>query len=92
MFVMASAIGVSIIAFQLVMGTRIPTPPALKAPVLSAAYALPSPSARIDGQLLLGGALFGAGWGLTGMCPGPAIVAAVSPAAGTQVCVRVRVF
>ncbi len=42
MFVMASAIGVSIIAFQLVMGTRIPTPPALKAPVLSASFALPS--------------------------------------------------
>lgn len=32
----------------------------------------------IDPRLLLGGVLFGVGWGLTGMCPGPAIVAAVA--------------
>lgn len=30
----------------------------------------------IDARLLLGGALFGAGWGLAGYCPGPALVAA----------------
>lgn len=30
---------------------------------------------RIDGKLLLGAVLFGAGWGLAGFCPGPAIVA-----------------
>ena len=29
---------------------------------------------RIDAELLAGAALFGAGWGLTGICPGPAIV------------------
>jgi uncharacterized protein len=28
----------------------------------------------IDRRLLLGAALFGAGWGLVGYCPGPAIV------------------
>lgn len=27
----------------------------------------------VDSQLLLGGLLFGAGWGLVGYCPGPAI-------------------
>ena len=30
--------------------------------------------ARIDRRLVLGSALFGIGWGLAGICPGPAIV------------------
>ena len=30
----------------------------------------------IDRRLLLGGVLFGAGWGIAGYCPGPAIVSA----------------
>ncbi len=30
---------------------------------------------RIDAQLLAGAAIFGIGWGLTGYCPGPALVA-----------------
>jgi len=33
-------------------------------------------SAPIDGKLLLGSALFGVGWGLSGYCPGPALVVA----------------
>lgn len=33
------------------------------------------PAARqVDRRLLLGSALFGAGWGLAGICPGPALV------------------
>jgi uncharacterized membrane protein YedE/YeeE len=33
------------------------------------------PTARqIDWRLLLGSLVFGAGWGLAGFCPGPAIV------------------
>ncbi len=35
----------------------------------------------IDRRLLLGGALFGAGWGIAGFCPGPALVAASSGSA-----------
>ena len=33
-------------------------------------------STVIDHRLLLGGVLFGAGWGVAGFCPGPALVAA----------------
>ena len=33
-------------------------------------------STVIDRRLLLGGVLFGAGWGVAGFCPGPALVAA----------------
>lgn len=37
--------------------------------------ALHLPTARdIDKRLVLGGLVFGAGWGLAGFCPGPAIV------------------
>ena len=33
---------------------------------------------HVDKRLLLGAALFGAGWGIGGFCPGPAVVAAAS--------------
>lgn len=32
------------------------------------------PRRSIDGRLIVGSALFGAGWGLAGYCPGPAVV------------------
>lgn len=44
------------------------------APVCGGAF--PSPAAtRIDARLLSGAVLFGAGWGLVGFCPGPALTA-----------------
>lgn len=33
----------------------------------------PPPSTRIDGKLVIGSVLFGMGWGLAGLCPGPSI-------------------
>lgn len=41
-----------------------------------AAATLPVPNERpIDARLFVGTALFGLGWGLVGLCPGPAITA-----------------
>ena len=38
--------------------------------------ALHIPAARpVDARLILGAAIFGVGWGLVGLCPGPAIAA-----------------
>lgn len=42
------------------------------APVFAPAFALPT-RRDVNLRLLLGAALFGAGWGLGGYCPGPAI-------------------
>ena len=33
----------------------------------------------IDAKLILGGVLFGAGWGLSGMCPGPGLINLATP-------------
>jgi uncharacterized membrane protein YedE/YeeE len=42
-----------------------------------------APGRRIDGRLAIGAALFGVGWGLAGLCPGPALASlgALRPAA-----------
>jgi uncharacterized membrane protein YedE/YeeE len=46
-------------------------------PVLADKFSLPT-KVQIDKPLLIGSALFGAGWGLAGFCPGPAIAALVT--------------
>ncbi len=43
-----------------------------RAPLLDSRLHLPTQTA-IDGPLVAGSALFGVGWGLVGLCPGPAI-------------------
>lgn len=73
-FVMIGAIAVHFVAYRLV--------PRLPRPVFAARWGLPT-RADIDLRLLAGAALFGAGWGLGGYCPGPAIVSAATGAAPT---------
>jgi uncharacterized membrane protein YedE/YeeE len=63
-FVMAGALAVSLPGYWL--ARRRP------APVFSQRYFLPAKS-DIDLRLIGGAALFGLGWGLSGLCPGPAI-------------------
>jgi len=65
MFVMAGAISVYSLIFHLVK-------PKLSAPLCDAEFKLPTRT-KIDLPLVLGAAFFGAGWGLGGFCPGPAI-------------------
>jgi len=65
--VMAGAIAVGVGAFSL-MRKRTHS-------LLGAPMRLPSAD-RIDRRLVLGSLLFGVGWGLAGICPGPALVLA----------------
>jgi uncharacterized membrane protein YedE/YeeE len=46
-------------------------------PLLAPRFELPTQSA-IDRPLLVGAALFGLGWGLLGLCPGPALTGLVT--------------
>ena len=64
-FVMVGGILVSLPFFQFGLGK-------IKAPLFADVFRLPTRT-DIDGRLIGGAALFGIGWGLVGLCPGPAI-------------------
>jgi uncharacterized membrane protein YedE/YeeE len=73
MLVMGSALIVTVIGFPLI--TR-------KAhPLLAEKFSLPTKT-ELDVPLISGAALFGIGWGLAGLCPGPALagLATLNPA------------
>lgn len=63
--VMGGAIAVGLIAFTWAKRR--------KTSVLGEPMQLPT-STAVDRKLLTGAALFGAGWGLAGFCPGPAVM------------------
>jgi uncharacterized membrane protein YedE/YeeE len=75
-FVMAGAVAVTFIGYKLVF--RQPRP------LLAARFHLPELK-QIDRRLVLGAAIFGVGWGLSGFCPGPAITSLPLLAKGTLV-------
>ena len=72
-FVMGGAVMVMAVAWRL--RSR------MGQPLFAEKFALPDRS-DLDARLILGSALFGVGWGLAGLCPGPAIASlALAPAA-----------
>ncbi len=67
MFVMGSALLVTFVGYRLLRGRQ--------APLFDNQFHRPG-AQQIDRRLLAGAAMFGVGWGLSGYCPGPAIVGA----------------
>lgn len=65
-FVMGAALIVTAAGYRLVWK--------LRQPAFGSAFILPQ-AREIDRRLALGAVLFGIGWGLVGLCPGPAIAA-----------------
>ncbi len=72
-FVMGGAVMVMAVAWRLRSRMR--------HPLFAEKFVLPGRS-DLDARLILGSALFGIGWGLAGLCPGPAIASlALAPGA-----------
>jgi len=67
-FVMVGGIAVTSIGFRLLK--------TLDKPLFAMSFAMPTRN-DIDQPLIVGASLFGVGWGLVGLCPGPAIAALV---------------
>ena len=63
-FVMIGALVVSTLVFHLFKNK--------KKPLFSSNFLIPS-NKEVDKKLIIGSIFFGAGWGLIGLCPGPAI-------------------
>lgn len=68
-FVMGGALLVTLPAFQWL--------PKRGAPLTGGRFHIPT-RRDLDGRLLGGSAIFGLGWGLAGLCPGPALTGLVS--------------
>ena len=61
-FVLASAVGVYFVTYQFVIKR--------KSPLLAPKFLVPSKT-DLELKLVIGGILFGVGWGMSGLCPGP---------------------
>jgi uncharacterized membrane protein YedE/YeeE len=81
-FVMGGALAVTLPAFRAVLKRP--------APALGGRFRVPAGDA-IDAKLLAGAAIFGAGWGLAGFCPGPVLVGAAAGLADAWVFVPAMV-
>ncbi|MDD1421228.1 YeeE/YedE family protein [Dolichospermum sp. ST_sed1] len=69
-FVLFTAIAVNLSIYYVIVKK-------LKKPFFEGSFSLPTRK-DIDKNLILGAAIFGFGWGLGGMCPGPSLVSLVT--------------
>jgi uncharacterized membrane protein YedE/YeeE len=81
-FVMIGAIAVYLVVYR--WSAR------MAAPLLATQFALPKRT-DLDLRLISGAAIFGAGWGLGGFCPGPAITSLASGAPAVLIFVAAMV-
>jgi hypothetical protein len=63
-FVMATAVGINLITFFFLMKGS---------PVYAGSYDVPN-GHHVDSKLILGAFIFGIGWGIAGLCPGPGLI------------------
>lgn len=73
-FVMIGAITVTLIGFRLVLRQELSW--------FKEQFKIPE-NRQIDGKLVFGAVLFGLGWGLVGLCPGPALAVILVHASST---------
>jgi uncharacterized protein len=68
-FVMAGGVAVTFVGYRFVLRQ--------KRPLWAPKFSVPA-AGTIDAPLICGSAIFGIGWGLSGYCPGPAVVSLAS--------------
>lgn len=76
LFVLGGAVGTSLLGFSLLKKRG--------KPLLAEQFHLPGQTA-ITPSLLIGSAIFGIGWGISGYCPGPAVALIANPSWETLV-------
>lgn len=69
MFVMGGALAITIPSFWLILKRA--------KPLFSDVFDVPAKN-TIDRQLIVGASLFGIGWGVSGLCPGPALAGLIT--------------
>ena len=69
LFVIGGGVAVAFVGYRYVLQRKQP---------LWASKFSPPPAGTVDASLLSGSAIFGVGWGLSGYCPGPAVVSLAS--------------
>lgn len=70
LFVLGGAVGVTIVSFRFILRRQ--------KPLLAEQFFI-TEETGIDRPLIMGAALFGIGWGISGYCPGPVIALIAAP-------------